>query len=176
MNVLHLPHHLNRQDMSCRVVVETPKGSRSKFDYDEASGLFELAGLLPEGMSFPLDFGFFPSTKAEDADPLDVMVLHDEPVPVGALLTVRLIGVIQAEQTEDGKTVRNDRLLAVTACSHQYEEIRDIDALGKTFIEHLTKFWVNYNALKGKSFKVLAVRGPDAAADAIDATSVRAPS
>lgn len=171
MNALHLAHHLSRADMTCRAVVETPKGSRSKFDYDEDSGLFLLAGLLPEGMSFPLDFGFFPSTRAEDGDPLDVLVLHDEPIPVGALLTVRLLGVIEAEQTEDGKTVRNDRLVAAAACSHQYEHVRDIAALGDTYLDHLTQFWINYNALKGKTFKVLDVRGPDAAADAVERTS-----
>ena len=172
--VLDLPHRLNRQDMSCRAVIETPKRSRSKFDYDSESDLFELAGLLPEGMSFPLDFGFFPSTKAQDGDPLDVLVLHDEPVPVGALVTVRLIGVIEAEHTEDGETVRNDRLMAVTSCSHQYEAVRAIQSLGDTFLDHLTKFWVNYNAVKGKGFKGLAVRGPVAAADAVETASAGA--
>ncbi len=101
-NAATLPHNLDRKTMTCRAVIETPKGSRSKFDYDEESGLFRLAGLLPEGMSFPLDFGFFPSTKAEDGDPLDVLVLHDEPIPVGALLTIRLIGVIEVDQTSRG--------------------------------------------------------------------------
>src|SRR3954468_19618945 len=89
-----VPHRLDRRTMTARAVVETPKGSRSKFDYDPETGLFALAGLLPEGMSFPMDFGFFPSTKAEDGDPLDVLVLHDEPLPVGATVKVRLIGLI----------------------------------------------------------------------------------
>jgi inorganic pyrophosphatase len=66
-----LPHDLDRDALTCRAVIETPKGSRSKFDYDPESGLFLLAGLVPEGMTFPLNFGFIPSTKAEDGDPLD---------------------------------------------------------------------------------------------------------
>lgn len=168
-NLVKMPHRLDRRDMTCRAVVETPKGSRSKFDYDEDSGLFELAGLLPEGMSFPLDFGFFPSTRAEDGDPLDVLVLHDEPVPVGTLLTVRLVGVIEAGQTEGGETVRNDRLLAVTTCSHQHEGVRDIEALGRTFVDHLAQFWVNYNAVKGKGFEVRGVYGAERAADLLEA-------
>ena len=81
-----LPHKLDRATMTCQAVIETPKGARSKYDYDPDSGLFRLATLLPEGMSFPLDFGFFPSTKAEDGDPLDVLVLHDEPIPTAALV------------------------------------------------------------------------------------------
>ena len=68
-----------------------------------------LAGLVPEGMTFPLNFGFIPSTKADDGDPLDVMVLHDESLPVGTLVAIRLLGIIEGEQTEDGKTLRNDR-------------------------------------------------------------------
>ncbi len=171
MDILTLPPRLDRNDMTCRAVIETPKGSRSKFDYEPQSGLFELSGLLPEGMSFPLDFGFIPSTKGEDGDPLDVLVLHDQAIPVGVLLTIRLIGVIEGEQTERGVTVRNDRVLAVTTCSHQHEAVRDIGGLGETFLDHLTKFWINYNAVKGKSFEVLGVRGPDAAAEAIEKAS-----
>ena len=167
-NAAKLPHKLNRKAMTCQAVIETPKGARSKFDYDEESGLFRLAGLLPEGMSFPLDFGFFPSTEAQDGDPLDVLVLHDEPIPTAALVAVRLIGVIEADQTEQGNTVRNDRLLAVTTCSHQYERITEVAQLGKTFVDHLAKFWVNYNALKGKTFDVRGVYGPDRAADALE--------
>src|SRR3954454_21531629 len=109
---IKLPHDLNTKHLTFRAVIETPKGSRSKFDYDPDSGLFLLAGLVPAGMSFPLSFGFIPSTRAEDGDPLDVMVLHDETIPVGCLVSVRLRGVIKADQPEDGATVRNDRLLA----------------------------------------------------------------
>lgn len=170
-NLVKMPHRLDRQGMTCRAVVETPKGSRSKFNYDEESGLFELSGLLPEGMSFPLGFGFVPSTKGEDGDPLDVMVLHDEAVPSGTLLTVRLIGVIEAEQTENGETVRNDRLLAVTTCSRQHEDLRDIEALGKTFVDHLASFWINYNTVKGKGFEVRGLHGAKRAVDIVEAGS-----
>ena len=168
---IKLSHDLDREALTCRAVIETPKGSRSKFDYDTESGLFLLAGLVPEGMTFPLNFGFIPSTKAEDGDPLDVMVLHDESIPVGTLINIRLLGVIEGEQTEDGKTVRNDRLLAVTHCSHHYEHIKDIDRLGKKFLEHLTQFWINYNALKGKRYEVRGVHGPKRAAEAIKQAS-----
>jgi len=164
---IKLSHDLDGDDLTCRAVIETPKGSRSKFDYDTESGLFLLAGLLPEGMTFPLNFGFIPSTKADDGDPLDVMVLHDESIPVGALIKIRLLGVIEGKQTEDGKTVRNDRLLAVTRCSHHYEQIKEIADLGKNFLEHLTQFWINYNALKGKRYEVRGVHGPKRAAEAI---------
>src|SRR5204863_796713 len=96
-------------------VIETPKGSRSKFKYDEEHGLFKLSGVLPAGAVFPFDFGFVPATVGEDGDPLDVLVLMDEPVFSGCFVAARLLGVIEARQTEDGKTERNDRLIAVSA-------------------------------------------------------------
>jgi inorganic pyrophosphatase len=118
-------------------------------------------------MTFPLNFGFIPSTQVEDGDPLDVMVLHDEPIPMRSLVTIRLLGVIEGEQTEDGSTVRNDRLLAVTTCSLQYEQIKEPNDLGQKYLDHLSEFWVNYNALKGKRFEVRGVHGPERATDLI---------
>jgi inorganic pyrophosphatase len=97
-----------------RVIIETPQGSRNKFDYDAELGLFKLGGVLPAGAVFPFDFGFVPSTTGGDGDPLDVLVLMDEAAFAGCLVEARLIGVIEAKQTErDGKTTRNDRLVAV---------------------------------------------------------------
>src|SRR5579862_5457735 len=121
-----LPHHLDATKGTCRAIIETPKGCRNKFDYDPDSNLFMLGGLLPEGMMFPFDFGFIPSTLGGDGDPLDVMVLMDEPAHVGCLLHVRIIGVIEAEQTEAGKTETNCRLLGVSVHSYNRENITSI--------------------------------------------------
>src|SRR5882762_5671412 len=75
-----LSPQLDSKKGTCRAIIETPKGCRNKFDYEADSGLFMLAGLLPEGMMFPFDFGFVPSTLGEDGDPLDILVLMDAPV------------------------------------------------------------------------------------------------
>src|ERR671916_2281366 len=94
------------------VIVDTPKGSRNKFAWDEERELFELGGVLPAGAVFPYDFGFIPNTRGEDGDALDVLVLMDEPAFTGCLVVSRLLGVIEAEQTEtDGRVERNDRLI-----------------------------------------------------------------
>ena len=85
------------------VMVETPAGSRAKFKLDESLGLFKLHKMLPRGASFPFDFGFIPGTRGEDGDPLDVLVLAEEPLPQGCLVTVRLLGILEAEQTERGR-------------------------------------------------------------------------
>jgi inorganic pyrophosphatase len=154
-DLTRLDHRLDAEALTCRAVIETPKGQRGKLAYDPASGAFELKRMLPDGMSFPLDFGFVPGTRGQDGDPLDILVLNDEPSPVGTLLTARLIGVIEAEQTEDGQTVRNDRILAVAAVSRLFAKVTKVDDLDADFIKNLTAFWENYDALRGVQFKVL---------------------
>src|SRR5438046_1358572 len=130
-----LPNQLDAKKGTCRAIIETPKGSRNKFHYDPDSNLFELGGLLPEGMMFPFDFGFIPSTRGEDGDPLDILVLLDAPAHVGCLIEVRLIGIINAEQTEDGKSEANDRLLGVAIHSYDHEDLTSIDDLNKTLLD-----------------------------------------
>jgi inorganic pyrophosphatase len=151
---------LNAKAAQCRAIIETPKGSRNKFDYDPDSNLFMLGGLLPEGMMFPFDFGFIPSTLGEDGDPLDVMVLMDAPAHVGCLIDIRIIGVIAAEQTEKGKTESNDRLLGVAIHSYDHENLKSINEVSKTLLDQVEEFFVSYNKQRGKKFKVTGTKGP----------------
>ena len=138
------------------VLVETPTGSRNKYTYDERLGLFKLGGVLPAGAVFPFDFGFVPSTRGGDGDPLDVLVLMDEPAFAGCLVRARLLGVVEAEQTErDGETTRNDRLVAVASKSHLYARARSLASLDPGLIDEIEHFFVSYNEIKGKKFVVL---------------------
>ena len=150
----------DRESGDLNVVVETPRGSRNKFKFEEDSGLFVLGGVLGAGLSFPFDFGFIPSTKGEDGDPLDVLVLMDEPAFCGCLVRCRLIGVIEAEQTEKGKTERNDRLIAVASKSRDHEDIESISDLSPNLLKEIQHFFVSYNQVKGKRFKVVGRHGP----------------
>ena len=158
-----LSPQLDPKKGTCRAIIETPKGCRNKFDYDPDSGLFLLAGLLPEGMMFPFDFGFIPSTLGEDGDPLDILVLMDAPAHVGCLIEIRLIGIIEAEQTEDGKTVSNDRLLGAAIHSYDHEDLESIKDVSKTLLEQLEEFFISYNKQRGKKFKVTGTGGPEKA-------------
>ncbi|HUE01738.1 MAG TPA: inorganic diphosphatase [Bryobacteraceae bacterium] len=155
-----LPHELDDKKCTCRAIIETPKGSRNKFDYDPDSGLFMLAGLLPEGMIFPFDFGFIPSTLGDDGDPLDILVLMDAPAHVGCLMDVRIIGIIKAEQTQDGKTESNDRLLGVAVHSYSHENLETIDDVNKTLLSQVEEFFISYNKQRGKKFRVTGTAGP----------------
>lgn len=160
MDLSSLPHNLDKKKRECRAVIETPKGRRNKFDYDPKLEAFTLGGLLPEGLSFPFDFGFVPSTKAEDDDPLDVLVLMDEPAHVGCVLDVRIIGFIEAEQTEDGKTTENDRLIAVAVHSYSHQNLHSISDVNRSLLEQVEEFFVSYNKSRGKKFRVKGVHGP----------------
>jgi inorganic pyrophosphatase len=143
-----------------RVVIETPKGSRNKFAFDPEEHIYQLKKVLPAGMTFPYDFGFVPSTKADDGDPVDVLVLMDEPAFPGCLLTCRLIGVIEGEQGDKNKKVRNDRIVAVEKDAHSWADIKTMEDLGKQFCRELEEFFVNYHKLSGEQYRVLGVKGP----------------
>ena len=142
------------------VIIETPKGSRNKYAFDPEQKVFELRKVLPAGMAFPYDFGFVPSTRAEDGDPTDVLVLMDEPAFAGCLLKCRVVGIIEGEQGKKKKTERNDRVVAVEQANHSYAHIKHVDDLGKKFVKELEEFFVNYHALTGKEYRILNVKGP----------------
>jgi inorganic pyrophosphatase len=156
----HLPA-IDPESGQLNVLIETPKGCRNKYKYDEKRGLFELSGLLPSGAVFPFDFGFLPSTLGEDGDPLDVLLLMDEPAFPGCLVRSRLIGAIEAKQTErGGKAQRNDRLIAVPEKSRDHEQVHTLRDLSSNVLEEIEHFFVSYNQLKGKTFKPLRRCGP----------------
>lgn len=143
------------------VVVETARGGRNKMAYDEELGVFRLKKVLPEGMSFPYDFGFVPSTRGGDGDPLDALILKDEPGTTGCLIACRLIGVILEEQGDKGgKAIRNDRLVAVALPSHTHGDLRHVDDLNRNLLRELETFFVNYHAEYGQKFRVLGCKGP----------------
>ena len=151
-----------------RVIVETAKGMRNKYAYDEELGLFELSGILPAGAVFPYDFGFVPRTLGGDGDPVDVLVLMDEPAFTGCLLRCRLLGVIEAAQTErDGTTTRNDRLIAAALPCRLYGEARSLADLPARLVDEIEHFFVSYNAIRGKQFRPLGRGGPERAEELV---------
>ncbi|HXM61690.1 MAG TPA: inorganic diphosphatase [Terriglobales bacterium] len=146
-----------------RVVIETPKGSRNKFAFSLDHHMFELKKVLPAGMAFPYDFGFVPSTKADDGDPVDVLVLMDEPAFTGCLLSCRPIGVIEGEQGDKKNKERNDRIIAVEKDAHSWADIKTADDLGKQFVRELEEFFVDYHRLSREHYRVLGLKGPEQA-------------
>jgi inorganic pyrophosphatase len=156
------------------VVVETPRGSRSKIKFDEDLALFKIAHVLPAGAVFPFDFGFVPGTLAEDGDPLDVLVLFDGSTFAGCLVLARLVGVIEAEQVEEGRKSRNDRLLAVAVESRQHRDVESIGSVGAQLLEEIEHFFASYNEAHGKRFTPVGRHGPARAEELLrDAIALR---
>jgi inorganic pyrophosphatase len=152
-------------DGNVRVVIETPRHSVHKLSLDEELGVFVLKKALPVGLAFPYDFGFVPGTKAGDGDPLDVVVLLDGPTPPGVVVETRLVGVIEAEQREEGnaKPERNDRVIGVGVRSRTFGRVHDIEQLPPELVEDLERFFVSYSTALGKDYRVLARAGADRA-------------
>ncbi len=172
-SIMPPPFFDNRRGL-INVVVETPRGCRNKFKYDESLGLYRLHSVLPAGAAFPYDFGFVPHTKAADGDPIDVLLLMDQPAFTGCVVAARLIGVIEAEQKEKGqKRIRNDRLVAVAVDAHDYRDLRNIRDINDHLMQELEHFFVSYNEVKGREFRFLGIRGPKRAKKLLRATTSR---
>ena len=156
---------------SVKVVIETPKGSRNKFKYDPDLRMFKLSKVLPEGMVFPYDFGFVPATKGDDGDPVDVLVLMDEPTFPGCLLECRLVGVLEAEQEENKKKKQNPRLIAVAKQSLLYSEVASLGDINPTVLRQVEAFFVIYQKVRDIKFTILARQGPDRALEILRGAS-----
>ena len=149
------------------IIIETPKGCAAKYDYDEQMQMFKLKKLLPKGMSFPFHFGFIPHTKAEDGDPLDVLVLLDELAWPGCVIECKIIGVMEATETENNKTNRNDRLIATANASEKYNKIKELSCMDDYLEKEIENFFNNYNNLEKKEFKIISKKGPQVALNLI---------
>jgi inorganic pyrophosphatase len=154
---------IDKKDGLVQVIIETPANSRNKFAYDPDQGIFALKKVLPAGMVFPYDFGFLPQTLAPDGDPIDVLLLMDEPAFPGCAVRARLVGVIEGEQLDGKKKVRNDRLIAVAEANHQYANVRKLKDLPSQWMKEVQGFFVNYHNLEGKKYRLLGCKGADAA-------------
>jgi len=134
-------------------IIETPKGAQNKYIYEPNLKVYKLKKVLPMGMVLPFDFGFIPNTTGGDGDPLDVLVIMEEPAFTGCLVQCRLLGVLKAMQKErTGSPFRNDRYIAVANESRLYKNIQKINDLNRDLVHELKTFFIDYNAREGKKF------------------------
>jgi inorganic pyrophosphatase len=153
-----LPVHDKKGDVY--VVVETPRGSAAKLEFDPDLQLFTLSKSLILGLSYPYDWGFIPSTKGEDGS-IDALILHDAATTPGLVLKCKIIGVLEVMQTEGGKhAIRNDRLIAVPRDSHREQAAADARDLSKQVRSEIEKFFVATDELENKELKFLGWKGP----------------
>src|SRR3954467_1364383 len=142
------------EDDCVLAVIEPPRATPTKLAFDEKLRAFTVKKVLPQGMSFPFDFGFIPSTRGDDGDPLDVLVLLDESVPAGCIVPSRLIGVIDARQSDDdGDMIENVRFIAVGERCELFADVKRMADIPAAVLQQIEHFFVSYNEQAGKRFE-----------------------
>jgi inorganic pyrophosphatase len=131
-------------DGALRVVVEAPRGSSLKLEYDPDSDLFTVSRSLPLGMAYPFDWGFVPDTTAADGDPVDALAIHPASTFPGVVLPCRLLGMVEIEQTDPkGKPQVNNRVIATPAWHEALKELAEARDLPKDVRHQLEQFFVS---------------------------------
>jgi inorganic pyrophosphatase len=141
------------------VVVEAPRGSALKLKYEPRWQVMSISRPLPLGVTFPFDWGFVPSTRAADGDPLDAMLLWDVASYPGVVVECRTIGVLQVEQNrvrdDPSERIRNDRVLAIPREARRESGIIDVAELPERVRQELERFTIAATALEGKEARVI---------------------
>lgn len=160
-NLLKLPAF--DDEGAVHVVVESPRGSVLKFKYDPDRGVMMLSRPLPQGLAYPHDWGFIPSTRAPDGDPLDVVVMWDGVSYPGIVIPCRPIGLLGVEQTNvtSHARERNDRLVALPIKAPRWESVRSVFDVGERVRLELQQFFLAAVAFEGKDLKILGWAGAD---------------
>lgn len=127
------------------MVVEIPKGSSNKYEYDHDLNMFRLDRALYSPMHYPGDYGFIPSTLADDGDPLDVLCLVQEPSFTGCLMTVRPVGILRLKDQKEG----DEKVLAVPTKNPRYDQIHTLDQIFPHVRRELEHFFAIYKELQG---------------------------
>ena len=142
-----------------RVVVEIPKGSHNKYEYDEQTDVIKLDRVLHSTVYYPADYGFIPQTRSKDGDHLDVLVIISEPVFPGCVVNVRPVGVLyMMDQKEE-----DEKIIAVAEGDPLSAHIKDIDGVGDFFKKEIHNFFETYKKLEEKIVKVHHWHGKDIA-------------
>jgi inorganic pyrophosphatase len=145
MNLKNLPPGPRVPDV-VHAIVEIPKGSRNKYEYDLEMNVFRLDRVLYSSIHYPAAYGFIPGTLYEDGDPVDVLVFIDQPLHVGILVEVRPVGILRMRD-EKGS---DDKIISVAINDPTYSPITDVRQLPKHLLVEIEHFFTSYKELEGK--------------------------
>lgn len=138
------------------VIIEIPKGSRVKYELDPESGILYVDRKLSTSMTYPGNYGFIPQTRAEDGDPIDVLVLYSEPLMPSCAIHVRPVGVLMTED-QDGKDAK---IIAVPISDEEYHDVQNITDIARATRKQIEHFFKHHKELeKGKFIKITGWKG-----------------
>ncbi len=147
-------------------VIEIPKGSHNKYEFDEKTGVFKLDRVLYSPMHYPLDYGFIPETHSEDGDHLDAMVIGGDPVFVGCLVRVRPIGLLK--MIDSGE--EDFKILGVQVDNPRFKnlkDIKDIEIFNPHLLDEIAHFFKVYKDLQKKTVEIKGWESAEAAKEEI---------
>ncbi len=158
-----LPNNPDTAHQAVNVVIEIPRGSRVKYELDKPTGMLRVDRILYSAVHYPANYGFIPRSYCADGDPLDILVLGNEPVVPLAMMQARPIGVLHME--DEGKA--DDKVVGVHIHDPAYDEIVDIDQLPAHTFKEIERFFQDYKALENKSVIVEELRGAQEAVQVV---------
>ena len=146
-----------------RMIVEIPRNSSNKYEYDGKLGVFRLDRALYSPMHYPGDYGFIPGTLASDGDPLDILVMVDEPSFPGVMIAARPVGLLDMVDQEEP----DQKVLAVPNRNPRFDQIQSIDGVFPHNLREIEHFFAIYKELEGKHTKMRGWRGVEEAREMI---------
>ena len=164
-------------DDTIHVVVETPRGSTLKLKYEPQWEAMTVSRPLPLGITYPYDWGFVPSTQADDGDPLDAMLLWDVSSQPGVVVATRAIGVLRVEQNRTNRQpsarIRNDRIMCIPVEARRERTVTSIAALSERVRQELEQFAIAATALEGKDVRIVGWGDAAAALQLVQQSATR---
>jgi len=152
-----------------RMIVEIPKNSANKYEYDGELGVFRLDRALYSPMHYPGDYGFIPGTLAEDGDPMDVLSLVEEPSFTGCMMAVRPLGLLDMLDQQQA----DQKIIAVPNRNPRFDQWHTIDQVFPHMLREIEHFFTIYKELEGKRTQILGWKGPREAREVIRASRDR---
>ncbi len=141
------------------LIIEIPKGSNIKFEYDKERNMFAVDRVMYSSFSYPADYGFIPQTHCDDGDPLDGFLFIDQPTYPGILVPARAVGMV--EMIDGGE--QDNKLICVAAKDPNYTHVKDLKDLPEFFVKKVKHFLEHYKDLKGGKVEIAGIKGADAA-------------
>jgi inorganic pyrophosphatase len=135
------------------VIVEIPRGSQNKYEFDEETGVFKLDRVLYTAFRYPLDYGFIPETRSEDGDHADALVIGGDPLPLGTVVAVRPIAILNMIDSGD----MDAKILAVQDKNPHFDtikDLKDIEAFNPHLLKEIVHFFEHYKDLQGKKVEI----------------------